>query len=80
MPLIERTNGPHYQRRVGLDSSEKRKNQKPEPTRFGGVNPAVRVHAVLGCFLDWTGNPFESRFFYEDLLSLANQSCRQDLK
>jgi hypothetical protein len=32
---------------VGLDSSAKRKNPKPEPTDFDGVNPAVLVHAVL---------------------------------
>jgi hypothetical protein len=39
-----------YRRRVGLDSSPKRKISKSDPTQFGGANPAVRVHAVLGCY------------------------------
>ncbi|MGQ9834188.1 MAG: hypothetical protein ACUVRJ_10405, partial [Candidatus Villigracilaceae bacterium] len=40
-------NGPHYRRRVGLDSFAKRKNLKPEPTDLDGMNPAVRVHALI---------------------------------
>jgi len=47
---LMRANGSRYRRRVGLDSFPKRKCSKPEPTDFGGVNPAVRVHAVLGIF------------------------------
>jgi hypothetical protein len=48
-------NGPRYRRRVGLDSFAKRKNSKPEPIRFDGVNPAVLVHAVLGSLL-WSAD------------------------
>jgi hypothetical protein len=41
-------NGPHHRRRVGLDTSAKRKYPNPEPIDFDGVIPAVLVHAVLG--------------------------------
>jgi hypothetical protein len=44
-------NGSHYRRQVGLDSFAKRKCSTPEPTCFDGVNPAVRVHALLRLFI-----------------------------
>jgi hypothetical protein len=59
-----------YRRLERVDSLAKRKRSKPEPTLFDGVNPAVRVHALLGA-LYFFARCFSrfSKYFFASLLT-----------
>jgi len=48
-----RANGSRYRRLDGCGLAyETDKTQSHEKSHFNGVNPAVRVHALLGIFLE----------------------------
>ncbi len=56
----ERPNGSRYRRLNGcVHAHETDKTQSREKGQFGGENPAVRVHALLGVFCLNTRFPFE---------------------
>ena len=50
--LFDSLNGSRYRRLVGRGlAHEMDKTQSHEKSQFDGMNPSVRVHAVLGRFL-----------------------------